>query len=1558
VAAVAIAGTAGVLAVWLYGPEDRRAALASRTASAGGPPPVAGAWGDTQAAPAIPTQPPAPSLPPRPIPGTPLFAPMSFEDESNREQSVQALREFAQQRQLKAASFAAKSNMAIEGEEDGRAFRLVDIVDGRVYRYATRNANAAISTATAAIRQTPPYGVSGSGVTVGVWDAGTVRNTHREFDNRVTLRDAASMHYHSTHVAGTIAAAGVDPAAKGMAPAARIDSFNWNDDLTQMAQFAMAAPGQTEKIQVSNHSYGFQAGWESGTWYGNWDTPQEADGFGLYDTYASMWDTVCYNAPYYLPFVAAGNDRSDSASATGTSFTYYDGLAWLTKPYDPTTDPPRDGWDQGGYDTISYIGNAKNILTVGAVNDAVTSGTRDLSRAIMTAFSGWGPSDDGRVKPDLVANGTSLFSTYTSSDTSYGTLSGTSMAAPNAAGSAALLIELHARLFSNQVMLASTLKALLVHTADDLGRSGPDYQFGWGMLNAKAAADHLLARQRLPDAHRMVEDGLTAASAEKRYAVIWDNASPLRATLCWTDYPGTARNTLDDRTPVLVHDLDLRIVSPDGQTNFPFALDPAAPTAAAERRDNVVDTVEQVMIEAPSAPGVYEVVVRMKGAPAAPRQDFSLLVSGSTLPPAIEHEPLQNTIDSIGDRPVNATIRSESVLDAERLLLIWNAGGGWITNTLSPTGGSLFTASIPAQPLGTPVRYRLEAASVNGMSSRLPAEGDYGYLVTTPLALTVQGAPMDLATCEPAYGMHWIASGTVVRASAAPHTDSMGGFRYNNAGWTGTGSVPATGSTYEVAFALESDSSLTWQWAPVFQLRQTASLAGVLNLTNWWPIGAAAETVAVPEVVTNFIVRRFYGWYVDGARWPDAQSESVNPARGIVMHVPRAAEARYMTHNTDADADGLPDWWELRYFGSSTIAPNEDSDGDGFTNLKEYQDGTHPRNNDSFPAAPSIAHVPLPTVVTSPAPWSVAARVTDNCVVQSAGVRWWRNGGPQQNASLALAGAATGDYTGAIPAPGATGDRFVYEIRAADAAQMAAVNGPYTFDVAYPVAVTAPDAFALQSLISTQTTNLFLSVSNAGHRALSWTADIQRAGLADDVERGEGDWLHEGRNDVWHISPLRSFSASNAWHFGSETTGHYPDNANAALISGPVVVPEAGRLSFRQWLHTEAPLNATQAWDGCFVEVSTNNGASFTSLTPVGGYPYVIYGHSASPFPDGTPCFAGTGGWERIEFDLAAFAGQMVMFGFRFGSDGYVSGAGWHVDDIVVGPISADDGWLVLGRASGSLEPGATDILAITLSAQFIEPAETRSAGVRFLSNDPTRPSRVIPVSLHNLTRAIRVEQPPHGSIAPAGTRYLAAGDDAAFEIAADPYYRIAAVVTDGAAAPVQPATNRLVVTFLNVLSNMVLRADLRADLAAHDVPLWWLASFALTNSPPDQEAGADQDEDGAPAWAEYVAGTDPTDPSSLFAIRHIAPFATHTVETEIEDEGVVYTSAWSIVDGMTLSWPSASNRVYHLFGADPRTGLFKPLQTNVPATPPENTLLHRFAPETPVFYRIGVELE
>jgi hypothetical protein len=49
---------------------------------------------------------------------------------------------------------------------------------------------------------------------------------------------------------------------------------------------------------------------------------------------------------------------------------------------------------------------------------------------------------------------------------------------------------------------------------------------------------------------------------------------------------------------------------------------------------------------------------------------------------------------------------------------------------------------------------------------------------------------------------------------------------------------------------------------------------------------------------------------------------------------------------------------------------------------------------------------------------------------------------------------------------------------------------------------------------------------------------------------------------------------------------------------------------------------------------------------------------------------------------------------------------------------------------------------------------------------------------------------------------------------------------------------------------------------------------------------------------------------------------------------------------------------VYHLFGADPRTGLFKPLQTNVPATPPENTLLHRFAPETPVFYRIGVELE
>ena len=103
----------------------------------------------------------------------------------------------------------------------------------------------------------------------------------------------------------------------------------------------------------------------------------------------------------------------------------------------------------------------------------------------MSSFSSWGPTDDGRIKPDLVANGEAVYSPLAGSNTAYGSYWGTSMATPNATGSTALLIEHYANLFSNGAIRSSTMKGLLIQTADDRGNAGPDYRYVWGLVDSK-----------------------------------------------------------------------------------------------------------------------------------------------------------------------------------------------------------------------------------------------------------------------------------------------------------------------------------------------------------------------------------------------------------------------------------------------------------------------------------------------------------------------------------------------------------------------------------------------------------------------------------------------------------------------------------------------------------------------------------------------------------------------------------------------------------------------------------------------------------------------------------------------------------------------------------------------------------------------------------------------------------------------------------------------------------------------------------------------------------------
>ena len=130
--------------------------------------------------------------------------------------------------------------------------------DQPLYR-TTNNRNAAISTG-ANLLQASPYGLDGTGVKVGVWDAGSIRTTHRELTGRVTKKNATSpLDDHSTHVAGTIASSGVDANAKGMAPRSTIDSYDWDNDYAEMTATGAATATDLTGVSLSNHSYGYGA---------------------------------------------------------------------------------------------------------------------------------------------------------------------------------------------------------------------------------------------------------------------------------------------------------------------------------------------------------------------------------------------------------------------------------------------------------------------------------------------------------------------------------------------------------------------------------------------------------------------------------------------------------------------------------------------------------------------------------------------------------------------------------------------------------------------------------------------------------------------------------------------------------------------------------------------------------------------------------------------------------------------------------------------------------------------------------------------------------------------------------------------------------------------------------------------------------------------------------------------------------------------------------------------------------------------------------------------------
>lgn len=459
-------------------------------------------------------------------------------------------------------------------------------------------------------------GVADSGL-----DTGNMSTLAADFSNRVEKTygvrrpgEWSDLNGHGTHVIGSILGSGVlsgsNPATHsyagsfaGYAPEARLVLQSIGDDgayvFPPLHLADLFQPVYSDGVRVHSDSWGSAVKGDY-TVYSNevdqfvWDHKDFSAVFavgndGVDRDRNGIIDTGCIYAPATAKnCIAVG--ATESLRLTG-GYQYGYGIAW---PADYPVSPIR-------FDPMSNNANG------------------------MVAFSGRGPTSDGRIKPDICAPGTNIISDRSHTptadpgwavyDSNYIYLGGTSMSTPQVAGGAALVCEYYQR-EKGISPSAALVKASLINGAFDIspGQYGsgaqrdanpvPDNSQGWGRMNVKQSI--------CPDPP-MVNDfadetpALGTGDHRDYYYTVVDNSVPLRATLVWTDYPGSVHATKE-----LVNDLDLSVTSPTGAV-LPLAVN---------RKDNV----EQVTIAHPEL-GIYRVRVEGYEVPMGP-QDYALVVSG------------------------------------------------------------------------------------------------------------------------------------------------------------------------------------------------------------------------------------------------------------------------------------------------------------------------------------------------------------------------------------------------------------------------------------------------------------------------------------------------------------------------------------------------------------------------------------------------------------------------------------------------------------------------------------------------------------------------------------------------------------------------------------------------------------------------------------------------------------------------------------------------------------------------------------------------------------------
>jgi len=493
---------------------------------------------------------------------------------------------------------------------------IYDIIEEKPVYRSNDNLKSAVATRTSALYPGGDLGLDleGENLTIGVWEIDYPLKTHQEFINangesRISTPDSTNPNpeydFHGTHVCGTVGASGVNSSAKGMAPKSLIAAYNASGDNSETINEHLLSG-----MLVTNHSYGVYLYVDGEQNIPDWYP-------GCYINDCVTVDNGLYNNPYLLRVFSAGNAGGE---------TYSNGLG-------------------AGLDKLTADKNCKNGLIVANANVSInfTPFGASISGANIAQSSSQGPTDDGRIKPDITGRGTNVTSSSDTSNSSYGSSTGTSMASPNVSGSLLLLQE-HYNNLNGEFMKSATLKGLACHTATDeqdyegvtsIPYPGPDPFWGWGVLNSELAAQTINDSQS--NLAIIEENSLNNGETYSKTINVSDS-DKLMASICWTDKAGVSQyGILNSSTPVLVNDLDLRIFDSSGNEYFPWKLD-LNNLPYAIKGDNIVDNIERVEVELPS-PGQYTITISHKGlligpgvGPGSPRfQDYSLIITGGDM---------------------------------------------------------------------------------------------------------------------------------------------------------------------------------------------------------------------------------------------------------------------------------------------------------------------------------------------------------------------------------------------------------------------------------------------------------------------------------------------------------------------------------------------------------------------------------------------------------------------------------------------------------------------------------------------------------------------------------------------------------------------------------------------------------------------------------------------------------------------------------------------------------------------------------------------------------------